>query len=48
MVHFHTLDRVQQAEAIRRLSDDGLGERTIAQATGLTVEMVRRIIGEPR
>lgn len=44
MRHFQALDRDQQAQAIRRLAATGQGERTIAQATGLTIEMVRRIL----
>lgn len=46
MRHFHTLSRSAQAEAIRRLSAVGQTEHTIARATGLSVEMVRRVLGE--
>lgn len=45
---FHVLDRDKQAEAIRRMAAVGYGERTLAHASGLTVEMVRRILAEPR
>jgi hypothetical protein len=47
-LHFHTLDREQQADAIRRLAADGQGDRTIAQATGLSVEQVRRVLADRR
>ena len=46
MRHFHALDREQQAQAIRRLGATGLSEHGIAQATGLSVEMVRQVLGE--
>lgn len=46
MQHFHTLDREQQAQAIRRLASLGQGEHTIAHATGLSVEQIRRVLGE--
>ena len=44
-MHFHVLDRVQQAQAIRRLAATGQGEHTIAHTTGLSVEMIYRILG---
>ena len=44
MRHFHALDRQQQAEAICRLAASGQGEHTIARATGLSVELVRRVL----
>jgi SLT domain-containing protein len=47
-MHFHALDRQQQSEAIQRLAATGQGEHTIAYATGLSVEMVRRVLGEHR
>ena len=43
MRHFHALDREQQADAIRRLAATGMSEHGIAHATGLSVEMVRRV-----
>jgi hypothetical protein len=43
---FLTLDREQQHRAIHELAADGHGDLTIAQATGLSVEMVRRILAE--
>lgn len=46
MRHFHTLDRQQQAQAIGRLAATGMSEHGIAQATGLSVEMVRQVLGE--
>ena len=44
--HFHAMPHDQQVQAIRRLAAAGQGEHTIAQATGLSVEMVRRVLGE--
>jgi hypothetical protein len=46
MRHFHALDREQQAQAIRRLSSVGLGEHSIAQATGLSIEQVAQVLNE--
>ncbi len=43
-MHFHSLDREQQAAAIRRLAAADQGDHTIAHATGLSVEMVRRVL----
>jgi len=45
-LHFHALDRVEQAQAIRRLAATGQGEHTIACATGLSVEQIRRVLAE--
>jgi DNA invertase Pin-like site-specific DNA recombinase len=45
-MHFHALDRQQQAQAIRRLAASGQSEHTIARATGLSVEMISRILAE--
>jgi hypothetical protein len=45
-MHFHVLSREQQAQAIRRLAAGGQGEHTIAHATGLSVEFIRRILAE--
>jgi hypothetical protein len=42
--HFLLLDHDQQAQAVRRLAASGLRDYTIATATGLTVEQVRRIL----
>lgn len=44
--HFRELDRQQQADAIRDLAADGVGDYDIAAATGLAVEQVRRVIGQ--
>jgi DNA-binding NarL/FixJ family response regulator len=44
--HFLLLDRDQQESAIRRLAASGMNDYGIAAATGLSVEMVRRVIGE--
>jgi len=46
--HFVCLDRQQQEDAIRRLALLGHGDHTIARATLLSVEQVRRVIGERR
>jgi DNA invertase Pin-like site-specific DNA recombinase len=43
---FHELDRERQAMAIRRMAADGHGDDTIASATGLSREQVRRILSE--
>jgi hypothetical protein len=45
-LHFHTLSTQEQQQAIRRMASDGQGDSTIAMATGLSREMVRKIIGE--
>lgn len=44
--HFTTLTRDQQSMAIRRLAASGQSEHTIARATGLSVEMINRILAE--
>lgn len=46
MRHFHALDRQQQAQAIGRLAIAGQGEHSIAHATGLSVEFIRRVLAE--
>jgi hypothetical protein len=45
-LHFTTLTRSEQAAAIRRLSATAQPYTTIATATGLSVEMIRRILAE--
>ena len=45
MRHFHVLDHDAQAAAIRRMAAIGRTEYGIAAATGLSVEMVRRLLG---
>jgi DNA invertase Pin-like site-specific DNA recombinase len=48
-LHFHRLSQGEQAAAIRRLAAAGQGAHTIAHATGLSVEQVRRVLrGEVR
>lgn len=42
--HFLLLDRTEQEGAIRRLIASGMPEYTIATATGLSVEQIRRIL----
>lgn len=44
--HFALLPHDQQAQAIRRLAAAGQGDHTIARATGLSVEMIRRVLAE--
>lgn len=46
-MHFHALDQDQQVAAIRRLAVAGQSVFTIAQATGLSVEMIRLLLEEP-
>jgi DNA invertase Pin-like site-specific DNA recombinase len=45
--HFLLLDRQQQAQALRRMVASGMSERTVAAASGLSVEQVRRVIAQP-
>jgi hypothetical protein len=45
-LHFHALDRSEQVAAIRRMSADGMSDYGISHATGLAVEMVRRVLHE--
>jgi hypothetical protein len=45
-MHFHSLSREEQAQAIRRLAVEGRGDHSIAAATGLSVEMVWRVLAE--
>jgi hypothetical protein len=45
-LHFYSLDREEQAAAIRRLAATGMGDHGIADASGLSVEMVRQILAE--
>lgn len=43
--HYAALTQSEQETAIRQLARDGQQEHTIARATGLAVEQVRRIVG---
>ena len=45
-LNFNVLDRQEQAAAIRRLAATGLTEHDIAYATGLSKEMIDRILAE--
>lgn len=47
LLHFAALDREQQERAIRRLAHDGMSEYSIAAATRLSVEMIRRVLTAP-
>lgn len=44
--HFLLLDEAGQRDAIRRLSRNRMSDNGIAAATGLSVEMVRKILSE--
>lgn len=46
--YFLLLDRSEQEAALRRLAAAGLGDYSIATASGLSVEQVRRILTESR
>jgi len=51
LMHFEQLDREAQERAIRRLAQEGMSEYSIAAATRLSVEMIRRVLTdspEPR
>ena len=43
-MHFYALSPREQATAVRRMAAERQGVHTIAQATGLSVEQVRRIL----
>ena len=43
---FLLLDHEQQRQAMQRLAASGLSDYGIAAATGLSVDMVRAVIGE--
>jgi 2-iminoacetate synthase ThiH len=46
LLHFQLLDRSEQEQAVRRLAASGMGDYTIAAATQLSVEVIRRILGK--
>lgn len=46
LLHFHALAPTQQAEAVRRLAATGYSDHGIASATRLSVEFVRRLLGD--
>lgn len=46
--HFVTMPHAQQIEAIRRLLASGHSDSTVASATGLSVEMVRRLVAQEK
>lgn len=48
LLHFLLLSPTEQATAIRRLSLTGMSESTIAAATKLSVEQIRRILEETK
>ena len=43
-VHFHSLDQLQQIEAITRLAATGMGDYDISHASGLSVEFIRQLL----
>jgi len=47
MYHFQLLTHDEQRAAILRLSRSGMSDATIASAAGLSVEMIRTILGRP-
>jgi hypothetical protein len=48
MHYFVMLTRDEQVDAIHRLSRSGMTDHGIASATQLSVEMVRKILGETK
>lgn len=46
MRHWHALTPAEQQNAIRRLAADGSSDHGISQATGLSVEQIRRVLAE--
>ncbi|MGO9267668.1 MAG: hypothetical protein ACLQBA_22755 [Candidatus Binataceae bacterium] len=48
MHHFLMLTADEQRAAIVKLAAAGMSDHTIASASGLAVEMVRKILGEQR
>ena len=46
LYHFLLLTREEQHAAIRRLASSGMNEYTIAAATRLSVEQIRRALAE--
>jgi hypothetical protein len=46
ILHFTALDQVGQAEAIRRMAREGYSELAVSQATGLSIEQIRRTLLE--
>lgn len=48
MRHFELLDHEEQRSAIQRLSVAGMGDYAIAAATMLSVEQIRKILGEQK
>jgi len=47
MNYFLLLTPEQQQESVRRLSRSGMGNYSIAAATGLSVEQMRRVLALP-
>jgi hypothetical protein len=43
-LHFNALSHAEQAQAIVRMADAGQTDDTIARATALSVEQVRRVV----
>jgi hypothetical protein len=47
MYHFQLLSPDEQRSAILQLTTSGMSAHTLAAATGLSVEMIRTILGQP-
>lgn len=43
---FHAMDHGQQRDAVKRMAAEGKADHTIAVATGLAVEQIRRLLAE--
>ena len=46
--HYDTLTVEQKQQAIRTLAAEGLSDYALSHATGLAVEQVRAVLGQPR
>ena len=47
MHHFESMARDDQATAIRSMAASGMSELALSAATRLSVEQIRRVLGEP-
>jgi hypothetical protein len=48
MAAFHALSAEEQVRAIRAMAENGYGLSTMAQACGVSVEQIRRVLTEPQ
>lgn len=46
LYYFQMLEPQARRETLRRLAASGMSDRTIATVTQLSIEMVRRVLGE--